>query len=326
MPDSEIHSNARRNTSVTTHATTVDIVHSVPSELEVGADVKLKVNVSCTAACDLSGAAITVCVDEETVIAAGLSWCDRTTNETDDLHLRAPEHVGKHVWRVMFPGYETDAVVHEESWGAIHFRTTPHSTSMAVWDVPSPVVINRPFTVKVGVKCSASCHLAGQVVEVRDESGTRMGAGTLSQTPWPGTAALYVAELDLIAPPTPGTWSWTSCFAEADLTLPHADGSAVFGFLTGGPADLAVTTKITDKHSHAPIENVEIRCGRYRGLTNAQGVAILELPAGIYDLNAWKPGYEDAPVRTVEVTSDLIIYVETTPTSKKDLDDERVWM
>jgi len=34
----------------------------------------------------------------------------------------------------------------------------PHTTSVAVWDVPSPVVMNCRLKVKVGVTCSATCR------------------------------------------------------------------------------------------------------------------------------------------------------------------------
>lgn len=310
---------------MTTHRTTVETVESVPAELSVGTDLTLKVKVSCPAACNLSGAPIAVLASEETVIATALSSWNGTTNEAD-LVLKAPEQAGEHVWTVVFPRHETETVVHDESRVSVRFKTTPHATSMAVWDVPSPVVVHQPFTVKVGVKCSAMCSLAGQVVEIRDASETRMGHGTLNETPWPGTTALYVAEVSLVAPRSVGTSSWTCRFAKAHLALAHSEASADFGFLTAVAPDHQVTVNVTDKLTQAAIEHVEIRCGSYRAVTDASGLAKLELPTGRYELSAWKLGYDDAPTRTVDVTSDLLIHVETEPTPENHDDDERVWM
>ena len=153
-----------------------------------------------------------------------------------------------------------------------------------------------------------------------------MGQATLNETPWPGTTALYVAEVALVAPTAARMSSWTACFAETDLSLPHSDASAVFSFLTAVLPDHELTIEVVDKQTHAPVEQVDIRCGHYRASTNAQGAATLQVPAGTYELNAWKPGYDDVPPMTFEVNADLLIHVETAPTPETDPDDERVWM
>jgi hypothetical protein len=309
-----------------THTTTVEVIRSVPGEVEAGTEITLRVRVSCAAGCDLRGAPITVLAGEEILIATGLSSCDGAANETEDLCLKAPAEVGEHVWTVVFRRYERESVAHDESCLPVAFKTVPHATSMAVWDVPSPVLVGHPFTVKVGVKCSATCTLAGQTVDVRKESGRRMGQATLNETPWPGTTALYVADVALAAPKTAGMSSWTACFAETDLSLPHSEASAVFSFLTAVLPDHTLTIKVIDKHTHAPVEQVDIRCGSYRASTDLQGVATLQLPTGTYELNWWKPGCDDAPPMTLEVNADLLIHVEIAPTPEKDPDDQRVWM
>lgn len=102
-----------------------------------------------------------------------------------------------------------------------------HPTSLAVWALPSPAVVNRRFTVTVGVKCAAACPLAGQRIVVRDETGAEVGEGTLGESPAPGTRALYAAEVTLTAPPREGVHSWSVAFepaAESGETAP-ASGS-----------------------------------------------------------------------------------------------------
>ena len=158
---------------------------------------------------------------------------------------------------------------------------------MAIWDVPSsPVLVDHPFMVKVGVKCAATCALGGQTVVVIDESGRRMGHGPLNETPWPDTVALYVADVALVAPAKAGMASWSAGFAETDFALPHAEASAAFTFLAALPPDHELTISVADKHTHAPIEQVQIQCGCYRTSTNAQGLAALQLPAGTFTESA----------------------------------------
>ena len=196
---------------------------------------------------------------------------------------------------------------------------------MAAWDVPSPVIMNRSFKVKVGVKCSAACQLAGRLVQVCDEKGRQIGGSRLGDTPWPGTSALYVAEVELTAPGTEGMASWFAMVAAAEPGLPHEESSAAFSLRIARPPEHRVTVQVADKGTKAPLEDVEVRLGVYRASTDAQGRAILELPGGVYPLGAWKAGYE-MRTRTVKVGKDLTIRVEAVVVPPKDSDDERVWM
>ena len=147
-----------------THQTKVELSRSVPPGLEAGADVILKVKVSCSEGCDLRGVPVKVTTADEIVITRELAaYYDESTNETEDVAVKAPGQVGEHAWTIVFPGHTIDGAVHEESRLVVSFTTTPHTTSMAVWGVPSPVVVSRSFNVKVGVKCSVACRLAGQL-------------------------------------------------------------------------------------------------------------------------------------------------------------------
>ena len=93
------------------------------------------------------------------------------------LSLRAPMEVGEHTWTILLPAHDVDGVVHEEV--SLHVGTTirPHKTSVAVWDLPTPVVIGESFSAKIGIKCAAECRLTGKLMEMLDEAGTRVGGG-----------------------------------------------------------------------------------------------------------------------------------------------------
>jgi hypothetical protein len=310
---------------VATHQPRIETSHPVPPELDVGTEIVLKVKVSCPQGCDLSGAQVKVMASDEVLTTSGLSASGETTYETEDFPLNAPAQVGTHTWTILFPRHDDQGVVHEESRDVISVATRPHATSMAVWGVPSPVVMNRPFTVKVGVKCSPACQLTGQLTHVCDEAGTRLGEGRLGDTPWPGTSALYVAEVQLVAPATEGIHVWSAIFAGIEAELAHDEASSTFSVLSASTPEHRVTVKVTDKETDTLLENVSVRLGVYSASTDRDGRASLDLPKGIYELDAWKVGYEIVS-RTVDVGTDLIIHLEASPAPEMNPDDERVWM
>ncbi len=260
-------------------------------------------------------------------------------------------------------------------------RTAPHPTSIAVWGVSSPVVVNRGFVAKVGVKCSAGCSLAGRTIVVRDAAGTDVGHGRLGDAPERGTSALYAAEVALEAPAEEGVHDWTAAFVgtgpdsdppgtgppgdaawpreaapdheatpvrdasrarkatPAPVTAPspgplppseqaplaHAGATAAFGFRTVAPPEHRVTVTVCDRDGEERLADAEVRVGAYRGTTDADGQAQVEVQAGSYDLYVRKTGY--APYTdSVTVAGDLTLRVAAEPASDPDPDDEQVWM
>src|SRR5205814_4776907 len=88
--------------------------------------------------------------------------------------------------------------------GATEFIVMQHdpsnTISLAVWDVPMPVVASEKFSIKVGAKTMPGHALAGCRIEVSDSSGAVVATGRLGEAPWPETEALYWAALDIPAP------------------------------------------------------------------------------------------------------------------------------
>jgi hypothetical protein len=189
----------------------------------------------------------------------------------------------------------------------------PHETSVAVWDVPSPVAINSRFKVRVGLTCSATCQLTGHVVEVRDDTGTTVGHGTLGEKPWEGTHALYWADVELTAPATVGLTFWTVHFSPEGMESSHTEASHPFSFKADHPPEHCVTIKVTAIDTDTPIGAAEVRLGAYRTATDNGGLATFDIPKGAYDLKIWSDGYEGPPM-TVEVTQDVAIEVQAIKT------------
>lgn len=235
--------------------------------------------------------------------------------------------------------------------------STPHPTSIAVWGVPSPVVAGRPFTATVGVKCASGCRLSGMPVVVRDPAGAIVGRSRLGDVPSPGTRALYAAQVALVAPEAEGVHFRTATFAgsastgeseaagtaatgaeAADETgtagrteaadagpgAAHAVASSTFSFRTAGPPDHRVTITVREQGAGAPVARAEVRVGFYRAATDARGRAVLDVPAGEYDVSARKTGYEPHAGRVI-VTGDVAYRIDAAPASDAD-DDDHVWM
>lgn len=241
-------------------------------------------------------------------------------------------------------------------------KTAPHSTSIAVWGVPSPVVVDRRFAATVGVKCSAGCPLAGRAVVVRDEAGAEAGRGRLGKTPAPGTSALHAAEVALVAPAREGVYTWTAVFdsarpgptpretapapgelstrmsappknaASAHERIPgpeapaaHEAAAAAFSFRAVSPPEHHVTVTVRDRDTRELLAGAEVRVGVHRGTTGADGRAQLDVRAGACDLYVRKAGY--APhTGSVEVSGNAALQVEVARASDTDPDEEQVWM
>jgi hypothetical protein len=286
-----------------THAMTIEVTEPTPSQVTVGADFVLKVRVSCGSGCELDGMPVMVAAADGAMAASELG------HETAHVTLKAPRRAGEAVWRVMCGPHESAGALHQEKTVPVAISVIPHTTSLAVWAIPSPVVMGEKFEIKVGAKSSAGIALTGATVEVCDEADVVVARGRLGEAPLPGTSALYWSEITLLAPATEGMYACAVKFAPAELDLPHEGASSTFSVAIVRPPQHRLTIKVIEKATAAPIANVQLRLGAFRAATDQSGLAAVDLPGGVYDLNVWKVGYE-APGRTVELRGNLSIEVE----------------
>jgi len=313
------------------HETSTSMVNGVLAKIGAGTDLALKVRVSCRSACDLRGSIVRIVAQDGCVAREiELNEFDGTGSETDQFVVKAPLKLGAYEWAAVFLAQEREGVLHEQSSVPFSFIVKRHATSIAVWDVPSPVLLDARFAVKVGVKCHAECKLTGNKYEIYDQQGAELATGTLGDVPWPGTASLYWADIELRAPRKEGYYVWRVRFPKPGLGVPHEEASDNFGFTTARSPEHVVTVEVTDKLTKAPIRNAEVvlqpRGGSaYRHRTDECGVAKVGVPEGEYQLWVSKDTVEDAkgeydPVlaklryvtleTTVEVDSDVTIKAE----------------
>jgi len=293
----------------------MELLQSAPAKVDAGTDITLKVKASCPSACDLRGSMVRVLAQDGSVLhEAALAGCEEGSSETDAFTVKAPVELGEFTWSVVFPAQEMAGVLHEECAAPLTFTVKPHATSLAVWDIPSPIPFSSMFTIKVGVKCSAACSLVGQKIDIYDEQREKVATAALGSTPWPGTSALYWAEVELDAPDTEGYYKWEVRFPQPDIDLPHDEASYTFAFTTARPPEHVVRVEVITHDKKTPVKNAQVlmrpqRGYPYRGYTDEDGVARLAVPKAEYELYVSKTSYEVFRT-TIEVTDDVSVQAE----------------
>jgi hypothetical protein len=224
------------------------------------------------------------------------------------LTLRAPDETGEHHLTLVVTSDVREE--QEPAEGALPFvlTTVPHETSLAVWDIPSPVVRGEPFEIKAGAKCSSACGLAGKTIEIRDDAGILMGSGALGETILPGTSALAFTAIRLSAPGTLGLHMWIASFVPSELKLAHGGAISRFSFTTVAEPEHSVSVKVVHKETKAPIAGAQVRLGIYGAETDASGSAIVRVPKGAFPLVIARPGYK-MPERTIKVAKDVHVRI-----------------
>ena len=307
-----------------THQTQLRTTRSVPSVVDAGTEITMKARVSCPSGCELRGVPLVVLDGDRRVTRSELATHDGKANETKDFALTFPSQIGEYGWSVLFPRHDADGLIHEEASAPIAFRTRPHPTSVAVWDVPSPVVMNRAFDVKVGTTCSVLCPLSGLVVEVRDQNGLRVSEGTLGEAPWPETRSLYWTTITVNAPVAEDVFVWRVACVAGGLSLPHAAATATFTFRTARPPESRVTIRIAEEGTGRPVGGVEARLGGYMAFTDQVGMATIDVPKDTYDLTIRKDGYTAEPAAVTVDRDDLTVRVEASRAPTRAEMDERL--
>ena len=238
-----------------------------------------------------------------------LTGFDGESNETGEVVVKAPVRPGTHVWRAVCPAQSQGSVSPADASTSFSFTVKPHATRVVVWDAPPTVERGKRFGIKLGVQCPSECRPKGWVVDVRDHEGKRQATATLRDAPWPGTATLYYAEVDLTAPDAEGLFSWEARAPGSGVEVPHAEGTARFGVRVVLPPECRLTVVAVDAERQTPVRDAKVVVHPYRAVTDERGVAEVGVPKGAYRLFVSGPTY--VPFRwDGEITTDLTIRAE----------------
>jgi len=281
-----------------------------PETVDAGAEFSFAMSVTWPQGAGAKDATYLVC-EGESVIAFG-ALPSASTDGQIDFKLTAPEEVGRHTLTL-------EVRSEDEAKGSLAFviTTVPHETSLAAWDIPSPVVRGTKFALKAGAKCTSACALEGKTVEIRDEKGKLMASGALGASLWEGTAALYWTTVTVKAPKKLGLHAWEAGFSGAELKLPHGAATARFSFVVVPEPEHSVRVTVVDKATKAPIKDAQVRLGLYRAITGENGQVRLKVPKGAFPLIVTHARY-DMPEARVEVAKDVRVKVAAEAIPEED--------
>lgn len=268
-----------------THGQPTCAIEQSAHEVDAGTELTVTARLSCPQGCDLRGRRVSIRVHDNTELAsAELTERDGDTFVARGVPVPAPLNVGAHVCRAVFASQERDGVLHEMTSAEFSFVAKAHATSINVWGLPLAIASGERFTFTVGVKCSSGCKLTGSQLGILDHKGAQVGTGTLREDPWPGTDALYFAEVAAEAPMVTGDYRWQARIPGSDTRAPHAEGSVAFAVKVVSAPDHEVTVEAFDREQQAPIAGAHVLMHPYRAVTDGNGIARLKVAKGRYQL------------------------------------------
>lgn len=252
------------------------------AQVDAGAPVELAVSCSGPEDYDLTGRAIAIYDGQGNEVATAALAAEDDRYGTGSITFAAPATAAQTTYRVELLLDTDDAAAHEAAPVEFTVTTQPHAARLNVWGLPPTAVAGEKFSLRVGVKCSSSCDLSGQPVEIVNERGTRVATAKLGADYWPGTEGLHYAEMRVAAPKSTGQHEWTARIEATEGELPHAAGTAAFSFNVVPLPDCEVTVEAIDSDGMTPIPNARVVMHPYRATTDAAGVAKLRVAKGEY--------------------------------------------
>ncbi len=191
-----------------------------------------------------------------------------------------------------------------------------HQTSLAVWDVPTPIEEGAGVHVKVGVKCKEDCNLAGALIEVLDSDGRQVSSGVVGEIPAEGTKALYWAQLELRILESLGYHEWTAHFPELAGQHAHLEARYKFGTQVIIKTSCRFSVAVAEGATKALLPNAYVRIGGKTQFTDGSGRSVVSVPKGSQELVVWKRDHKMFRT-TVNVDNDVEQSVELVPSPCK---------
>jgi hypothetical protein len=288
---------------------------SAPDEaVDAGAAFALQVRVE-PAAGDGAHVSIRDAAGKECARAA-LVQAEGNACETGDIAVAAPAGTGEHVFRAVVLAPGDKRALHEAAVAEFRVAVKAHAAYLNVWDVPSAIPAGGRFAFKVGLACSAGCNLGGQRLRVLDHAGRELCALNTGAECWPDTAALYVAEIDTVAPADAGRHSWQVVATDWATELPHASATLDLSINAVPAPECTLTITVVDYEKRTPIGGATVVLHPFRATTGADGIAKLAVPKGQYDVRVSARRYEPAST-TIEASDDIAATLE--------LDADETW-
>lgn len=259
---------------------------ATPKTIHPGESTSLLTKVTCVPARDLRGRTVTI-RDEagSEVVRAELTEFDGTATEAPPLSVTAPSALGTVAWTAELAPETAPDGPPELVSAPIRIEVAPHATHVAVWGVPTGVPAGERFPAHVGIRCASGELLTGEAFRILDHEGTELATGRVGDEPWPGTTALAYASVELPAPAPEGSYTWQVRTEASDRVTPHEAGSASFRVKVTPRPECRVRVETSDQSTGEPLEGLHVLMHPFRAVTDADGVAMLDVPKGSYTVH-----------------------------------------
>jgi hypothetical protein len=194
--------------------------------------------------------------------------------------------------------------------------TDTRTASLAIWDIPMPVVAGEGFSIKVGAKAASGRALAGSRIEVTGADGAVVASGALGDTPWPQTDALYWTSHEVPAPAKAGLAEFAVRLAPGPN---HDAATARFSVAAAARPEHTLAIAVTELQTKAALADVEIRLGPFHARTDTAGRAAIRICKGAYELRLWRAAHVAEPMSlTVDGDTSIALTITHVPEEHPD--------
>lgn len=257
-----------------------------PEQVDAGASLTLKAVAECPEEYDLSDELVSFHDAAGRQIGTAPLAALEESGFGAEITLTAPTELGEFGYSAVLTPAEGEGVAHAEAKAEARCTVKAHDAYLNVWDIPSAIVASDAFTFRVGLKCSCGCNLANGGFVVRDQAGAVVASGKLGDSVWPGTTAVYFAQVEAVAPADIGLHQWMVESDGSNNGLAHSPGSLVMRVRSVAPPDHEIRIEAVDRYSGEPLKGIKVVMGPYRASTGEDGVARMRVVAGHYMLHA----------------------------------------
>jgi hypothetical protein len=257
-----------------------------PEDVDAGASLTLKAVAECSEEYDLSGDRISFHDAAGREIGSAPLAALEENGFGAEIVLTAPIELGEYGYSAVLAPATAEGVAHAGARAEARCIVKPHDAHLNIWGIPSAITAGDAFSFHVGVKCSCGCNLANRGFVVRDQAGTVVASGRLGEAVWPGTSAVYFAEVRAVAPADISLHQWTVESDGSDSGIAHSPGSLAMRVRTVAAPDHEIRVEAIDRESGAPLKGINVIVGPYRATTGEDGVARMRVVADHYLLHA----------------------------------------
>ena len=244
------------------------------------------------------------------------------TNETDDICIFAPKESGEYGLRAIVSSIGDDGEARDLVAADFSILVQTHTVHLSVFETPSAIPANSPFTIKLAARCSAGCNLGGQSLRIHEVTSENLYITQLGHERWPETDALYTCEAKLTAPVEAGSYSLQLIAEKWTLDLPHTTKILDLLLNCVEPPDCIINLQIVRFSDKIPIRGATVVAHPFRSMTDVNGMATLQVPKGTYEVLVSASRHLPAS-QLIEAVENILVTIELDADETRKSEDEK---